>query len=180
MFFLVLIEKNEVGLQSCFFGKNIVILEKFFRMSHHLLLIFHLLGATIWVGGHLVLAIGILPEVLKKKDPEILLNFEKKYEKIGMPSLLVMVVSGIWMAYQFGVGISQWFHFANPIETVVSIKLLLLFTTVLFALNARIFVIPKLSPQRLPWMAFHIISVTTLGVLMLIMGSFVRYGGISI
>ena len=51
-------------------------------MSHHLLLIFHLLGAAIWVGGHLILAIGILPEVLKKKDPEILLNFEKKYEKI--------------------------------------------------------------------------------------------------
>lgn len=149
-------------------------------MSHHLLLIFHLLGAAIWVGGHLILAIGILPEVLKKKDPEILLNFEKKYEKIGIPALLIMVISGIWMSYQFGIGFSDWFLFSNPIETVISIKLLLLFITILFALSANIFVLPKLSPKKLPLMAFHVISVTILGVLMLIIGSFVRYGGISL
>lgn len=149
-------------------------------MSHHLLLILHLLGATIWVGGHLILAIGILPEVVRKKDPEILLNFEKKYEKIGMPALLVMVITGIWMAYQFGFGISTWFHFANPVETVVSLKLLLLFTTILFALSAQIFVLPKLSPKNLKLMAFHIISVTTIGILMLVLGSFIRYGGISL
>ncbi len=149
-------------------------------MSHHLLLIFHLLGAAIWVGGHLILAIGILPEVLKKKDPEILLNFERKYEKIGIPALLIMVISGIWMSYQFGIGFSDWFYFENPIETVISIKLILLFTTILFALSANIFVLPKLSPKKLPLMAFHVISVTILGVLMLIIGSFVRYGGISL
>lgn len=149
-------------------------------MSHHLLLIFHLLGATIWVGGHLVLALRILPEVLRKKDPEILLNFERKYEKIGMPALLIMVITGIWMAYQMGIDWKQWFHFSNAIETVVSLKLSLLFLTILFALSANIFVLPKLSPQKLPLMAFHIISVTVIGVLMLILGSFVRYGGIQI
>lgn len=149
-------------------------------MSHHFLLILHLLGAAIWVGGHLILAIAILPEVLKKKDPKILLNFERKYEKIGIPALLIMVISGIWMAYKLGVGASQWFHFANPVEVVVSLKLSLLFTTVLFALSANIFVLPKLSPAKLPLMAFHIISVTILGIGMLILGSFVRYGGITI
>lgn len=149
-------------------------------MSHHFLLILHLLGAAIWVGGHLILSIAILPEVLKKKNPEFLLNFERKYEKIGIPALLIMVISGIWMAYKLGVGASQWFHFAKPIEVVVSVKLSLLFTTVLFALSANIFVLPKLSPAKLPLMAFHIISVTILGIGMLILGSFVRYGGITI
>src|SRR5690606_33052971 len=147
-------------------------------MSHHFLLILHLLGSAVWVGGHLVLAFGILPEVLKKKDPEILLNFERKYEKIGIPALVIMVVSGIWMAYQFGIGMSRWFHFADPVESVVSVKLLLLLCTVLFALSANIFVLPKLSPAKLPLMAFHIISVTALGIAMLVLGSFVRYGGI--
>ena len=146
-------------------------------MSHHPLLILHLLGSAVWVGGHLVLAFGILPEVLKKKDPEILLNFERKFEKIGIPALLIMVISGVWMAYQFGVGVSRCFQFADPIETVISIKLLLLFCTVLFALSANIFVLPKLSAAKLPLMAFHIISVTALGIAMLILGSFVRYGG---
>ncbi len=148
-------------------------------MSHHLLLIFHLLGATIWVGGHLVLCIGILPEVLQKKSPEILLNFEKKFEKIGMPALLIMVISGIWMSYQLGVTFQDWFHFENPVETVVSLKLGLIFLTILFALSAQIFVLPKLSPKNLNVMAFHIISVTLIGVTMLVLGSFVRYGGIN-
>ncbi|SDD88737.1 copper resistance protein CopD [Riemerella columbipharyngis] len=146
-------------------------------MPHHLLLIIHLLGAAIWVGGHLVLSIGILPEVLKKKSPELLLNFERKYEKIGMPALVLMVVTGIWMAYNYGVGSSQWFHFATPLECVVSLKLTLLLSTVLFALSANIFLLPNLTPKKLPIMAFHIICVTLIGVVMLILGSFVRYGG---
>lgn len=146
-------------------------------MSHHLLLIFHLVGAAIWVGGHIVLAIGILPEALRKKSPEILLNFERKYEKIGMPALVIMIVTGVWMAYQFGQGIDTWFRFSNPIETIISLKIILLLTTVLFALSANIFVLPRLSPKTLPLMAFHIISVTLLGIGLLILGSFVRYGG---
>jgi len=149
-------------------------------MPHHLLLVFHLLGACIWVGGHLVLALGILPEVLRKKSPETLLNFEKKYEKIGLPALLVMVISGIWMSYQFGIKMQNWFHFENPLETAISLKFILLFTTVLFALSANIFVLPKLSPKTLPLMAFHIISVTVLGIAFLVVGSFIRYGGISV
>jgi|GEM_PF-5746128 len=36
--------------------------------THHLILILHLIAATIWVGGHLVLAIGYLPKALKRKD----------------------------------------------------------------------------------------------------------------
>lgn len=126
------------------------------------------------------MSIGILPEVLKKKSPEILLNFERKYEKIGMSALVVMVITGIWMAYQFGQGVRTWFHFSNPIETVISLKLILLITTVLFAISANVFVLPKLSPKNLPLMAFHIISVTTIGVALLVLGSFVRYGGITL
>ena len=148
-------------------------------ISHHLLLVIHLLGAAVWVGGHLILSTTILPEALKRRNPEILTNFEEKYEKIGMPALILMVITGIWMAYQFGIGVSAWFRFSNPIETVVSLKLILLFITVLFALSANFFVLPKLSVKNLPLMAFHIISVTVIGVLMLILGSFVRYGGIS-
>lgn len=148
-------------------------------MSHHLLLILHLLGASVWVGGHLILSIAILPDVLKKKDPDILLDFEKKYEKIGLPALLLMVISGVWMSYQFGIGFSNWFHFSNPIETVISLKLVLLVITVLFAISANFLVIPKLTAKTLPLMAFHILSVTIIGVLMLLLGSFVRYGGLT-
>ena len=70
--------------------------------THHILLILHLVAATIWVGGHLVLAIGYLPKALKHNDFSYIGNFEKTYEPIGMPSLLVLVITGILMAYDYG------------------------------------------------------------------------------
>lgn len=146
--------------------------------THHILLILHLIAAAIWVGGHLVLSFSFLPEALRKKDPNIILNFEKKYEKIGLPSLLILIITGIWMAYDFNATFSTWFSFASPIESVVSTKLILLLITFGFALNANLRVIPKLNAKNLNLMTFHIISVTTIGVLMLILGSTVRYGGI--
>lgn len=149
-------------------------------MNHHFLLIVHLLSAAVWVGGHLLICLGYLPQALKEQDPKIILNYEKKYEPIGMTSLVLLVVTGIMMAYKYGVTIEQWFHFATPIEKVVSSKLVLLLTTVAFALSAQFRVLPKLRKgitDKLPEMAFHIISVTTIGVLMLIFGSFIRFGG---
>lgn len=149
-------------------------------MNHHLLLIIHLLSATVWVGGHLILTFGYLPQALKTKDQNIILNYEKKYEPVGMTALVLLVITGVLMAYKYGVSLEYWFQFASPIEKVISTKLLLLFMTVAFTLSAQFRVIPKLksNPEKLAEMAFHIISVTIIGVLMLIYGSFIRFGGI--
>lgn len=148
-------------------------------MNHHLLLVIHLLSAAIWVGGHILLCVGYLPKTLKEKDPDIILNYEKKYEPAGMTSLFLLVTTGILMAYKYNVTIEYWFQFATPIEKVVSSKLVLLFTTAVFALSAQFRVLPKLkaNPDKLPEMTFHIVSVTTIGILMLIFGSFIRFGG---
>ncbi len=149
-------------------------------MNHHLLLVIHLICAAIWVGGHLFLAVRILPLVLKENDVGQLLSFEKKYEPVGMPALLLLVITGIWMALQYGVPVRQWFSFASPIERVVSTKLALLLFTVLLALSAQIRVLPRLraGAARLPEMALHIVGVTAAGVAMLVLGTFVRYGGL--
>jgi len=149
-------------------------------MNHHLLLIFHLLSAAIWVGGHLLLCFAYLPQALKEKDPKIILNYERKYEPVGMSALALLVITGILMAYKYGVTIEYWFQFATPIEKVISSKLVLLLLTVAFALSAQFRVIPKLKTDsaKLPEMTFHIISVTIIGVLMVIFGSFVRFGGL--
>lgn len=148
-------------------------------MNHHLLLIIHLLSATVWIGGHLLLAFAYLPQALKTKDQNIILNYEKKYEPIGMTALALLVVSGILMAYKYNISIEYWFHFDSPIEKVVSTKLLLLLLTVIFALSAQFRVLPKLKndPKKLPEMTFHIIAVTIISILMLIFGTFIRFGG---
>lgn len=150
---------------------------------HHFYLIVHLLAATIWVGGHLVLAIGFLPKALKYNDFSYIDKFEKTYEPIGMPSLLLLVITGILMAYDFGTGITTWFSFISSIETVISAKIICLLLTVCLAISAQTRVLPQLHKgnlRKLPEMAAHIISVTILGVLMLVLGSFVRYGGIQL
>ena len=149
--------------------------------THHILLVLHLIAATIWVGGHLVLAIGYLPKAFKRKDFSYIGNFEKTYEPIGMPSLAVLIITGILMAYDYNAGFSSWFSFATPIERVVSLKLTFLLTTVCFAISAQTRVLPKLRKgqlNKLPEMAVHIICVTLIGVLMVILGSLVRIGGL--
>lgn len=49
------------------------------------LLLLHILGATVWTGGHLIVALTILPRALKRKAPAELLRFESAYERIGTP-----------------------------------------------------------------------------------------------
>lgn len=145
---------------------------------HHILLIIHLMAAAIWVGGHLVLSIGFLPQALSQKDPSIITNFERSYEKIGLPALLILVITGIMLSYSYGVPVSEWFSFSNAIERVVSIKLLLLFLTLALAIHARIFIIPRLGMGNLRSMAAHIILITVIALTMMVAGTFVRFGGL--
>lgn len=146
----------------------------------HIMLILHLLGACIWVGGHIVLAVNILPQVWKQKSTKLLFNFEQRYERIGLPALLIMMLTGIRMAYIYNVKIESWFSFSNPVENVISTKLTCLVLIFLFAASAQFKVLPNLRKniKYLPLMTFHVIMVTLISITMLILGSFIRYGGI--
>lgn len=149
-------------------------------MNHHFLLIIHLLAAAIWVGGHLYISVRIIPGCLRGRDPRELIRFEKGYEPLGMVSLALLVITGVWMALQLGITWNRWFTFSSPLERVVSVKLVLLIATALLAVSAQTRVIPGLlkSPGKLFEMAAHVILVTLIGIAMLVLGTFVRYGGI--
>ena len=114
-------------------------------MYHPILLILHLVAASIWVGGHLFLSIRFLPEAIKTKDVSIIRNFKNKFEPIGMPALIISILTGLLMAYDYGVPFAKWFSFSNGIEKVVALKLILLFFTVALAVNAQLFLITKLA-----------------------------------
>jgi len=146
-------------------------------MMHQMYLILHLLAATTWVGGHLFLTLRILPEAIRKKDASILTHFKARFEPLGLPSLLILSTSGILMAYNYDVTFTKWFSFSNAIESLVSMKLILLFTSVALAVNAQLFVFPKLTSTRLMPVAIQIIAITLIGVVMLVLGSLVRVGG---
>jgi putative copper export protein len=140
------------------------------------LLLLHILSATIWTGGHIVLSVVVLPKVLREQSPVMLLDFESVYEKIGMPALIVQVVTGLPLAYRFVPDVGQWFNMSNPISHPIAAKLTLLALTVGFAINARFRVIPALSQNNLVVMAWHIILVTVFSILFVVVGVSFRTG----
>lgn len=140
------------------------------------LLLLHILAATVWTGGHLVLALTVLPRVLKEKSPKELLRFESAYERLGIPALLVQVATGLWLAHRLVPDVGQWLSFGSPISRLIGAKILLLGITVALAADARIRIIPKLSEENLTSLAWHIIPVTIVSVLFVIVGVSFRTG----
>ena len=147
-------------------------------MKHQIYLIIHLLAATIWVGGHLLLLLRYVPKAIKSKSLEELSAFRKNFEPVGIPSLFILILTGILMAYDYNITFEKWFLFENSIEKIVSIKLILLFISLTLAFITIKFVLPSINKISPFILYFIIFLVTTIAVTMLVLGSLVRVGGI--
>jgi putative copper export protein len=141
------------------------------------LLVLHVLGASVWAGGHLVLALSVLPRALRERRAAVVTQFEQGFERIGIPALLLQIVSGLWLAYLRVGPPGAWFE-ASPLAHVVQLKLAFLAGTVALALHARLKLIPRLTDDTLRPLAAHIVAVTALAVLFVVAGVFFRVGGI--
>lgn len=152
--------------------------------SYSVVVVLHLLGASIWVGGHLVLALGILPAALRASDANVrtsvgvdmIRNFENVFEKMGVPALLLQVASGLWLAHFW---VPDWHNWLSPNTAQahwVAIKLFLLLVTLLLAMHARLKLIPNLTAASLPALAWHIRLITLVAVLFLLAGASLRTG----
>ena len=147
-------------------------------MIHQLLLIIHLLAATVWVGGHLILLLIYVPKARKTNSLDGITFFRKNFESIGMPALILLLITGVLLAYDYDVSIDKWFQFKGSVERIVSIKLLLFITTITLAFTATKLSFPKLKNQPKPILYLFIILVTSIAVIMLVLGSLIRVGGI--
>ncbi len=134
----------------------------------------HLLAAMVWTGGHLILALGFLPKALRYEDFNLIVQFEQRYERIGIHSLLILVITGVYMATVYSPSffkLDTMDHYTRHI----ALKLILLLITVALAIHARFFLIPQKKLRPLAW---HIIGVTAIAVLFVLVGFSVRSGGI--
>lgn len=134
----------------------------------------HIVAATIWTGGHLVLTLGFLPKALKQRDFGIIENFESKYEPIGMPALLILVVTGVYMTAQYAPDFFKM-DMTDHYTRHLVFKFILLIFTLALAIHARFFLIPK---KRLKLLAIHILAVTIIAVLFVFTGFSARSGGL--
>ena len=145
---------------------------------YRLLVVLHLLGATVWVGGHLVLSLVVLPRALRARDASVVAEFESGYERIGLPALLLQVITGVWLALHWVPDIRTWLAPESLHGWLVLVKLGLLAATLALAAHARFRLVPTLDAGALSTLAFHIVGVTLLGVAMLITGVAIRTGGV--
>ncbi len=146
-------------------------------MVYKIVLLLHVLAATIWTGGHLILAVGFLPRALRAKDFTVIEQFEGPFEKLGIPALLIQILTGIWLAFRYLPEMSDWFGFDNYLSTGITLKFILLGLTLGLALHARLRLIPNISEKNMNYLAWHILSVTILSVLFVIVGVGIRIGG---
>ncbi len=129
-------------------------------------IIVQIIAATICTGGPLVLASRCLHKALKKDDFQITKGSDSQFEPIGLPSLLVLVVAGIYFTMEdasgfFDLDINRHYTKHN------TLKLGLLFSTVLLALHARLVITPK---KVLKALAVPISAATLLSVLFVVVG----------
>src|SRR4051794_1389691 len=92
---------------------------------YRILISLHLLGASVWIGGHLVLATTLLPRALRHREPSIVLDFEKGFERIGLPALLLQVITGLLLASHWLPEVSAWLTLDSNVSIYIATKLAL-------------------------------------------------------
>lgn len=143
---------------------------------HHAMLLLHVLAATVWTGGHLVLALAVLPRVLRERSVQRLRDFESAYERVGLLAMVVQVATGGWLAQRWLPTAADWHNIDSSVTVLVWIKLALLAATVVTAAHARLVIIPRLTEATLPAMARRIVFVTVLSVGFVAAGVGLRFG----
>lgn len=143
-------------------------------------LILHLFGASIWVGGHLYLAICLMPTFIKNNDIPAFLAFEKSYEPFGMTALIVQVITGFYLATNI-LPLTMWMQPMGILTALIHSKLTWLGLTLLTAIHARFRVVAKLqngtyTKNTLKIMGIHVVLICLWSIAFVITGAFFRWG----
>ncbi|MBS1556679.1 MAG: CopD family protein [Bacteroidetes bacterium] len=138
------------------------------------LLLVHVLGASVWVGGHLILLFTVVPRARKQQSIRPIMEFEESFSPLGLTSLALQVISGVWMALHY-VSFSDWFDFSYSHQYYLWIKLSLLAATVAIAIRTKFSLLKQPTDQDLPAVVFHIALVTMLAVGFVVTGISFRY-----
>jgi putative copper resistance protein D len=102
----------------------------------------HLLAASIWVGGSIFIGIVLAPLLKTISDSiegrlTIMIRVGRKFNKIGVPSLIVLIVTGIYNSVGFIVKPSM--IFSTNYGTILLVKIILVIMLIItFAIHVRL------------------------------------------
>jgi len=147
-------------------------------MLYKLIVMVHILGASLWIGGRGVLVGVVIPRSMRTGDVERLKDFEKGIGRIGLASLVVQLVTGLWLVDHWLGGIGALLRPTNPIAHMALTKIALLVALVGLAGDAHHRMLPRLEPGRLRAFAVHAWVTATLSVVLVVLGVGIRTGGL--
>ena len=142
-----------------------------------IILLLHILSATIWVGGYLMLSLSSLPKTLKNKSSENIAQLKTDYNKISIHILIFQLLTGLWLAYHFVPDISAWFSFKIIYSHLIVGKFSLLVITFLLAIYGRSKLLPKLNENNLMSITINIMVITILSISFVFIGMMFKTGG---
>jgi copper resistance protein D len=102
----------------------------------------HLLAASIWVGGSIFIGIVLAPLLKTISDSiegrlSIMIRVGRKFNKIGIPSLIVLIITGIYNSVGFIVKPSMLFSTNYGIILLIKI-ILVIILIITFAIHVRL------------------------------------------
>ena len=132
----------------------------------------HVIAATIWVGGHIILLISLVPDAVKRRDMSLVAEFEKRYGMVlGLPSLLIAGATGIAMAHRY----HGWFSESWPIGAKIA-----LFTALILIILLGRHELHRLRGKEVGEdsrrFAIHVLLVTAVSLMLVVMGWHLRFG----
>lgn len=145
-------------------------------MPYSVLVILHLLGSAVWIGGHVVLVCVVLPAASREKDVARIVEFERAFGRFGLAALAVQVVTGLWLTTRWIGDLGTVLNAPPRAAFLVAAKLALLLVTMALAAHATHRTLPELTPDRIRSFALHAWTVTAISVLMLVLGVAIRTG----
>ncbi|MBK1880252.1 hypothetical protein [Pelagicoccus mobilis] len=140
------------------------------------LVVLHLLGACVWLGGHAVLAYLLFPSVLNDRNPDVMYRIETAYDRIGMPALFVQVATGLMLAYGHVPDFGSWLAFEVPMARMIVMKLALLLLILGLSFDLRIRMFAKVGSAGLKSLGWHTALVLLLSATSVFLGASFRIG----
>lgn len=102
----------------------------------------HLIAASIWVGGSIFIGIVLAPLLKTISDSiegrlSIMIRVGRKFNKIGVPSLIVLIATGIYNSAGFIVNPSMIFSTSYGVVLLIKIILVILLI-ITFVVHVRL------------------------------------------
>src|SRR6056300_496674 len=90
------------------------------------LLILHILGASVWLGGLMIFAIGVVPKARKEGSIARTRSFESSFHILGMIAITIQFLTGLRLAMIYVGGMKGLFDFSNHGAVLFLWKLVLI------------------------------------------------------